>query len=71
MTLPFERKNAVIRVKEFLYELLDPKKTPRIPSEIRTRAAKLLKHYPGIWEMEKAGRDAPDVFGDWKPGVDK
>jgi hypothetical protein len=46
MTMPFERKYAVINTREFLLELLDPKKTPRVPREIRRRAGQLLKHYP-------------------------
>ena len=46
MTLPYERVQAVINTEQFLYQLLDPKKTPRIPKSVRKRAAELLKHYP-------------------------
>lgn len=66
MTLPFERKLAVNRVRDFLRRLLDPKETPRIPKSMRQEAKSLLKHYPTEFDMNKAERDAPDVFGDWK-----
>jgi len=31
MTLPFERKRAVTNTEQFLKDLLDPQKTPRVP----------------------------------------
>lgn len=52
MTLPFERTRAVVNVEQFLLDLCDPKKTPRIPKEIRRRAGSLLKHYPSKFDME-------------------
>jgi len=52
MTLPIERTNAILNTEQFLLELLDPKKTPRIPKEIRRRAGRLLKHYPTHYDME-------------------
>jgi len=51
MTTPFERKNAVMDTEKFLADLLNPKKTPRIPKYIRERASALLKHYPHSFEM--------------------
>lgn len=51
MTLPSERTNAVLNVERFLMDLLNPKKTPRVPSKIRKRAATLLKHYPVMFDM--------------------
>jgi hypothetical protein len=54
MTLPYERTNAVNWTREFLYDLLDPKKTPRIPRELRRRAGSLLKHYPTEYDMDRA-----------------
>ena len=50
MTLPHERLRAVNYTREFLRDLLDPSVTPRVPKNIRERAAGLLKHYP--WEVE-------------------
>ena len=52
MTLPKERTNAVIRTQKFLYDLLDPKKTPRVPRSIRQDARNLLRHYPSEFEMD-------------------
>lgn len=69
MTLPFERTNAIRNAEQFLLELCDPKKTPRIPKEIRRRAGRLLKHYPTSWDMqviserEDSTADHPKIFG--------
>jgi hypothetical protein len=51
MTVPVERTNAVINTEKFLYDLLDPKKTPRVPKSIRGQASRLLRHYPSEFEM--------------------
>lgn len=55
MTIPLERRNAVIRTQDFLLDLTDPKKTPRVPTDVRKRAISLLRHYPSSWDMETAG----------------
>lgn len=52
MTLPFERTRAVNATYDFLCDLLDPEKTPRVPKDIRSRARACLRHYPGKYEME-------------------
>ena len=52
MTIPVERTNAVINTEQFLCDLLDPKKTPRVPKDIRQQASRLLRHYPSQQEME-------------------
>jgi len=64
MTVPIERKQAVNRTREFLMDLLDPKKTPKVPKAIRERAYRCVKHYPHEFEMEEAGNLAPRIFGD-------
>ena len=46
MTLPHESARAVVMTRRFLFELLDPQKTPRVPGAIRRRAGELLRHYP-------------------------
>ena len=51
MTMPFERTNAVLNVERFLMDLRNPKKYPRIPSEVRKEASRLLKHYPTQFDM--------------------
>ena len=52
MTVPVERTNAVLWTEEFLVDLLDPKKTPRVPKAIRDQARRLLRHYPSKFEMD-------------------
>ena len=51
MTIPRERTNAVLNVERFLIDLRDPKKYPRVPSEVRKEASRLLKHYPSQYHM--------------------
>ena len=51
MTLPIERTNAVLNVERFLMDLSNPRKTPRVPSEVRKQARSLLKHYPRKFDM--------------------
>jgi hypothetical protein len=52
MTVPIERTNAVNWTREFMYELIDPKKTPRVPKAVRQRALHLLRHYPSDFDMK-------------------
>ena len=51
MTLPIERTNAVLNAERFLMDLCNPKKTKRVPGEVRDRARSLLKHYPRKFDM--------------------
>jgi hypothetical protein len=53
MTIPVERTWAVLNTREFLLNLLDPKKTPRVPKDIRRQASRLLKHYPTKYSFEE------------------
>jgi hypothetical protein len=53
MTLPFEEKRAVNYTRKFLYDLLIPSETPRVPKEIRDRARSLLRHYPAEYRVDK------------------
>lgn len=62
MTLPDERYRAVRMARQFLLELCDSSKTPKIPSIIRNQARGILRHYPSDWDMERACQGAPDVF---------
>jgi hypothetical protein len=62
MTLPDERYRAVRWAREFMYELLDPKKTPGVPRRIRDTARSVLRHYPSDWDMDRTSEAAPDVF---------
>jgi len=62
MTLPDERYRAVRQTKQFLADLCSPKRTPRVPKDIRQLANSLLRHYPSDWDMTIAAQDAPTVF---------
>ena len=69
MTMPNERRNAVNRTREFLLDLMDPKKTARVPKTIRKEAYSCLKHYPGEYYMDQASEKAPEIFGEWDSGL--
>lgn len=62
MTLPDERYRAVKWTEDFLKDLLDPKKTPRVPKHIRQRAYSCLRHYPSRYEMDVVATRSPNVF---------
>jgi hypothetical protein len=62
MTLPHERYNSVRRTEEFLRDLMDPKKTPRVPKEVRKQAYYCLRHYPSKYNMDVAATRTPSVF---------
>lgn len=63
MTIPIERSWAVRNVRLFLWSLLDPKETPRVPREIRLRARRLLKHYPNEFDVSQMQKKAPELWG--------
>lgn len=52
MTLPYERVSAVLSARNFLYALIDPKQTPRVPRAVRQRAVQVLRHYPGHLDFD-------------------
>lgn len=62
MTLPDERYRAVKWAENFLLDLTDPKKTPRISKDIRRQAWSILRHYPNKYDMSCAAEKAPDIF---------
>lgn len=61
MTLPYEEVNSLKAVRQFLYDLLDPSKTPRVPREIRKRAHRLSKHYPMDFSIQERYPDVVDA----------
>lgn len=69
MTLPNERTRAVQMAREFMRDLLDPKATPKVPKEIRTRAYWVLRHFPADYEIRMAAEVLPDTFA--PPVVDE
>jgi hypothetical protein len=67
MTLPDEKYRAIIRARDFLRDLLDPKKTPRVPKAIRKEAYYALKHY--IWEgdLDQIAKKCPTILKKARP----
>jgi hypothetical protein len=56
MTLPFERKRAVVNTREFLLRLCSPPLAngyKGVKREIREEARRLLRHYPHPGNMER------------------
>lgn len=64
MTLPDERFRAVTRTEEFLKDLCDSSKTPRVPKYIRQQALWCLRHYPSSLDLSVAAKAAPGVFAE-------
>ena len=62
MTMPDERFRAVNMAREFLLELTDSAKTPRVPKNIRSQALYILRHYPSNYELKSVAHRAPDIF---------
>ena len=59
MTLPDERYRAVVQTIQFLTDVCN---TPRVPKVIKQQARSLLRHYPSAWDMQRTALQAPDVF---------
>lgn len=62
MTLPDEKYRAITHARNFLRSLLDPKKTPRVPSKVRQEAYRVLKHYIGEYELETVAKKSPLIL---------
>jgi hypothetical protein len=67
MTIPYQRTRALVETKLFLQDLTDPAATPRVPKRFRDAARALLQHYPSLFDIEKAHKELPDVFGPVPP----
>jgi hypothetical protein len=62
MTIPAERYYSLLKTREFLKDLLDPKKTPRVPRAIRSQAYWCLRHYPWDIHLEMIPQRVPEHF---------
>jgi hypothetical protein len=58
MNLADERWRALQHAEDFLNDLINPRKTPRVPVAVRKRAARLLRHYPGWFERREMLRES-------------
>lgn len=52
MTIPSERTRAVLFAQEFLEDLCNPKKTPKVPKYIRQQAGIILRYYPNKFDLD-------------------
>jgi hypothetical protein len=59
MTLPDERYRAVMQTIQFLTDVCN---TPRVPKVIKQQARSLLRHYPSAWDMKVAAENCPAIF---------
>ena len=62
MTLPDERYRAIMYAKSLCEDLLDSKKTPRVPKEVRRRALGVLRHFPDEYHLSMLAEARPDVI---------
>lgn len=67
MTTPFERTRAMLQTKALLEAMMDPKESPRVPGWMRGKAKSLLRHYPGLADIEMAHKALPEKFGPVPP----
>jgi hypothetical protein len=51
MTLPYENYFSLHNTRSFLTDLMDTKKSPKVPKAVRQRARNLLKHFPADFEI--------------------
>jgi hypothetical protein len=57
MTLPHEEYQSLVATKNFLYDLLNSAHTPNVPSDIRERASRVLKHFPMQHRLNEIYKD--------------
>lgn len=62
MTLPDERYRAIRQTRQFLIDLQDRTVYPRIPRAVRGEAYRLLRHYPGDYDLDRLSEKSPDVI---------
>jgi hypothetical protein len=62
MTLPDERYRAIRQTRQFLIDLQDRTIYPRVPRAVRAEAYRLIRHYPGEYDLERLSEKSPDVI---------
>jgi hypothetical protein len=62
MTLPDERYRAIRQTRQFLLDLQDRTVYPRVPRAVRAEAYRLLRHYPGDYDLERLAEKSPNVI---------
>ena len=51
MSLPDEKVRAMQSARKFLFDMLNPQATPRVPKAMRDRGRRVVKHYPFDFEI--------------------
>ena len=62
MTLPDERYRAIRWAEQFMQDLCDSSRTPRVPKAVRERARSVLRHFPGSYYIDELARARPDII---------
>ena len=62
MTLPDERYRAIRQTRQFLIDLQDRTIYPRVPRAVRAEAYRLLRRYPGDYDLERLSEKSPYVI---------
>lgn len=62
MTLPDERISALVNALSFLQDLCNPERAPRVPSYVRERARRILKHYPSPYYIAQLAEGDVTAF---------
>jgi len=62
MTLPDERYRAIMYAKSLCEDLLDSRKTPKVPKAIRERARGVLRHFPEEYYLSMLAESRPDII---------
>ena len=62
-TTSAERSKTVMKTRDFLQRLIDPKETARVPKEVREEAEKLLVHFPNYFDLMISHQHIPFVWG--------
>ena len=53
MTVPIEMIYSLRKTREFLFDLMDSNKTPKLPKKVRRQAGRCIKHFPfSIYEKD-------------------
>jgi hypothetical protein len=63
MTQPYERSNAVLRVRDLLCELADAKDGSDLQA-FRERSRGLLRHFPERVHLHLSAALAPEIWGE-------
>lgn len=67
MTLPDERRRAILRGRNLLLDLITPSKTPGVPAAVRQEAMSILKHYPTQHDITLSGLFEDTLSGGAEP----